>query len=63
MIKFNVYQTKRLPDGTLSFQLRASFNDYDTARRVANKFPSADVMPYDDEDDEDNEPYFLDEEE
>ena len=49
MIKFNVYQTKRQPDGSLSFELYATYDDYDTAHRVADKHPSMGAIPFDDE--------------
>ena len=49
MIKFNVYQTKRLPDDKLLFQLLASFYSYDEASALADEYPDADVMAYDDD--------------
>lgn len=62
MIKFNVYQTIQQPDDKLLFQLIASFSSYDEASALADEYPDADIMPYDDDmdveydgDDEDEE--------
>ena len=49
MIKFNVYQTIQQPDDKLLFQLIASFYNYDDASALADEYPDADVMAYDDD--------------
>lgn len=49
MIKFNVYQTIQQPDDKLLFQLIASFYNYDDASALADAYPDADVMAYDDD--------------
>ena len=49
MIKFIVYQTKLL-DNKLTFELWDSYDEYDTAMEIAETYPNMVVMPFDDED-------------